>query len=322
MDLYGILNLSCNATKLDIKKSHYLLTKTLTHKITEKERLTVKTINYAFEILFNQKEKYDNLSFEQKVDFNIFINLEITNPLIIKYLIPNYLDYQSILKDKNNCNQILENLTNVLEQSSILQVFNYFIDKNILDQYTCHRNNLPNFLSTTVNEKKQIINEFKCDFFKPPVLNRETICLNLKIDIKDVYDNKMKTLKVKRKIDDIEEILNLKFSLLKPFIVFQGWGDINDNSFGDIIISLEYINDNMVIDGYDIIYTYVTTVENLLRQNYRIDYFGKKITIKDFNPLNNEMKYIFENKGILINPDINKKRGDLIIKFNVDNSKI
>lgn len=323
-DLYNILELSSNASLIDIKRNFKRLA--LKFHPDKNKQSSNSTINYnekfnqiriAYEILSNneKKLKYDNMNSNKKQNFidTLFQFLKkITDPQII----------HNIMLRPNIMNDIKNGDINVIAQNLIQTILNNIdlnIDINKLEEVFIHTPNKnisdTNILSTS---------EF----------NTLNIIGNITIDIEDVYFNRLKEIIIKRKIynNQIIEYETNKYNipLYDNKVIISGAGDkiidkLNEE-IGNVILNIKYkSNDNIIKDNYNIIYNDTITLYELFYGfNKNIIYFKNNINLCSENPLS-EFKFngeylsiIIKDKGI---PYKNNNRGNLIINLYVDKSE-
>ena len=108
--------------------------------------------------------------------------------------------------------------------------------------------------------------------------------------------------------------------ILKNYVVFSGYGDINEKeNHGDLIIKIDKQNQNnyYIIDNYHLLLIKdISLYEYIYGFDFNIKYFDSKIDMGFLKLLNNKLRYQIKNKGLPYDYDSNI-RGELIIQFNI-----
>ena len=321
-DLYNILELSNEATLIDIKKNFKKLA--LKYHPDKNKNKNNQKINYnekfnqiriAYEILSNhdKKSKYDKMNQHKKQNFidTLFQFLKkITDPQIIH----NIMLRPDIMNDikVGDINIIAQNLIH-----KILDNIDLNIDMKELEEVFIHTPNKNNTSESNI--------------LSTPDYNTLNIFGKISINIEDVYHNNIKEITIKRKVYKQNEIINnetLKYNipLYDNKIIISEAGDkiINDKSnieIGNAILKLKYIcPSNILKDNYDIIFNHNMTMYELFYGfNKQITYFNTIIDICSGNPLSEYSfngEYIsisIKDKGLPYDQDNN--RGNLIINL-------
>ncbi len=82
------------------------------------------------------------------------------------------------------------------------------------------------------------------------------------------------------------------------------------------------MTDDIDIEDYDIIlYKTISLKELLYKSDMIIEFYGSSWTIKNFEPLKNNLELKIKNFGIPVSYN-NDDRGDIIVKFNVENDDL
>ena len=335
-DLYNILELNKDATLLDIKKNFKRLAllyhpdKNINNNYYNEK---FNQIKIAYEILSNKikKDKYDNLINSKKNHFCKIILLfikKITNIHLLNNLIKNKNIKNDIKngKLKSFYKKILNDIDNEIDISKI----NNLIDINITDN-TDYTDNTDNTNNTNDNNTD---NTNTCTLTKSSSYNSEginTLNINASIDVNlyDVYNNKINEIIVNKKIYKNNNIYyehNKYYIPLynKEIILSKSGHQITDNDIniiGDVLISINYINDNNIIkENNNLIYYDNISLNELFNGfNKNLKIYDNLINIKSLNPFKDYnfdgdyMTIVVNNKGFII--DDNTK-GDLIIKLN------
>ena len=278
MNLYDILNVSHNSTKSDIKKAyHKLIMQYHPDKIDNPDEETYKKfheIQTAYEILYNddKRKEYDDMSHEERMHVYDLIKQYFTD---IK---PQYLYiYNSILDFiySNKEDEFKEDINNF----NIKNIFNKFISKIQTE--------------AKIKHKKKFIE-----------INENPY--NLKITLKDRYNNSFKYIRIPEK--DSEYVI----SLFEPqFIIFDN-GD-------PIIINILY-EQNMefeIINKYDLFHIeYISLSQYIYGGKIKIQHVNDEILWLDFDCcLEKKPVFKIEGKGLINDKYI---RGDLYIYLKIE----
>ena len=304
MSLYKILELPPPLEKYssinDIKKNYRKLA--LIHhpdknSNTEYSKNNFQKINAAYNILSDEKEreKYDKLNLNEQNNFNLIIEKFIKkmyDSKFCKHFYSSEKELESDLKALNNF-EILDSISSKLKNLNINQLLNKFIDKNINKEYS---NNLY-YDSPNTDSETHCLNISQCKMFNdiPDIYknNKNNINLNLKITIKNIINDELKKINVKRKINNYDDnncifdTFKFIFPLKSKFIIFPEYGDgDNNNSYnnGHLIIQL-LLPETYIWNNYNIFYLIkVNLYEFIYGTEY---YFNKdKYEISPFNETN------------------------------------
>ena len=110
--------------------------------------------------------------------------------------------------------------------------------------------------------------------------NKLDIKLILNLTLNDLIEQNKRKIKIKRRFEDEEYIANYVFNLNKPYIVFNGGGDMDDGEYGNLIIQLclpknFFWKENLIIYEYSIsLYQMVYGLDVILdlAENKTIEY--------------------------------------------------
>jgi len=313
-DLYSLLELSNDATLIDIKKNFKRLAlkyhpdKNKNKNINLNEKFN--QIRIAYDILSNtdKKIKYDNMTQFNKHNF-IDILFQFLKKITDKHIIQNILLRPDIMKD------IKHGDVNIIA-TNLIQTILHNIDLNIniekLEEVFIHTPNKNNTSESNILSTSDY--------------NTLNIFTNININLEDVYNNKLKEIIIKRKIYKQNEIISyetLKYNipLYDNKIIISNAGDKSEVDVGNVILKLKYIcPDTMLKNNYDIIINNnITIIELFFGFNKEINYFNTIIKLCSDNPLK---EYLFNGEYISINIknkglpyDHNNNRGNLIINL-------
>jgi len=254
MDLYQILNIQHNSDTSEIKKAYIKLAK-LHHPDKNKSKNNIKfqEINYAYNILINKetRDKYNLMNTNTKSKFYTFIN-EIINSNVTN-------DFLNTFKINIHKNYIL-NVNEYLEKFNLNELLLLFT-KNIKPT----KINMDNIIcsDTDINEWDESTAEY---YDELPIIyqkyNQLNINLELNIQLKDITHNKLRQIKLKRHINNKENIYSFIFKTDKKYIVYYEGGDINNN-MGHLIIKLN-LPETYIWENQNIYYKHKITLYNYI----------------------------------------------------------
>lgn len=303
MSLYEVLEIKKNASLLEIKTAYKKLAK-IYHPDKNKEDTTeeFRKINYAYEILSDDtsRKKYNIMNNLDQNNFEKFLNKIFKQNLKI-----NELKSLGIDLSKSDF-EYLE--TNFIELISKLNLY------ELIKLYTS--NEFPKFdndLSSIICSDSDI-DKWKEDqaeyYYQLPIIykkyNNKDIKLELDIKLNDLTENRKRKIKINRKINNISTDTTFIFNIEKPYVIFQGGGDI-DEDIGNLIIHMKLPESFEWKENF-IIYNYPMSLYDIVYgMELDINLGFKKINIKSWTPSRDGYEIIFSNINLL-----NHK---LIIKF-------
>lgn len=292
MDLYEILEINSNASKVDIKKAYIRLAK-IYHPDKNNDpdaKDKFQKIQTAYDILMNDtsRQEYQKLN---PVDKNNLV--EIIEKIIKDNLDINQLKKYGIKLDKSDITYLQNNF------------FNYFHDVNILDllelfkKGTIYKKDFNSVVNCSESECNTF-DEYSCNYYyNLPLffnnLNSNDINMSFNININDIISKNKKQIIIKRKKDNNDFIkTEFTFNLDKPYIVFFGGGDSNENNeFGNLIIKLCLPNNLYWDDKLIVVEENISLYEMIYGLDISLD-IGTKIPI-------NITKWVPSRDGLLIN---------------------
>jgi hypothetical protein len=140
-------------------------------------------------------------------------------------------------------------------------------------------------------------------------LNKLDIRINRNISLHELIKSEKIKLRIKRQLEDETHQTDFIFSVDRPYIVFNGGGDMDDGDYGNLIIQLVlppnfYWKENMIIYDYNIsVYQMIYGLDIVLN-------VGKMIEYKQWVP---------SRDGLLINVDkITIKNNAFVIKLTLN----
>ena len=238
MSLYDILEIKPNATKLEIKKAYFRLAK-LYHpdkNTNDDSTEKFKNIQSAYEILINDTSRleYQRLNQTDRVNFKQLFNKILNNNLDIG----DFMKY-SMNINKSDLDYIKNNFINFFKNLNI---------KELLDLYTNGKLKKKRFTEpTNCSDTDEVLyDEHSAEYYyslpiSMQTINKLDINISLNINLGDIISNKRK-ISIKRKIEDSYESCTFIFNLTKPYVIFYGAGDYNDDMYGNLIIKLNLSN--------------------------------------------------------------------------------
>ena len=300
MDLYEILSLKQNASIEDIKKAYKRLA-----KIHHPDKPTGNTeqfqkINYAYNILINDttRLKYNEMKKPTKNKFTNFL--------------------EDFFNKQNNIKQFLK--LNEIDLKNIMENIECYDFNDILGLFNRHI--IPTKKNTTIDcsdTETPYWDEISAEYYsinnlpiKYHIYNENNIKLSLKCDLKEIENNNVRKIKIKRKQDDEFIETSFYFKCSHPIIVFNNGGDHN----GHLIINLS-LPENYTWSEFNIYYNIdITLYQYIYGIDINLFKINNYIPYKDGNIIN--MKYIndymFSIKlNIIYNDTIENKEKLLLI---------
>jgi DnaJ-class molecular chaperone len=293
-DLYEVLHIKPTASESEIKKAYYNLSKKYHPDKNPDSNANQKfqEINSAYNLLMDEKirRKYIEMNHEQKSKFQTILENIFSNNFKIDEL--KNLGFTFTKKDweylEKNYNKIIDGL-NFKELFELLT-------KGIIPEKKDFTNNLCS--DSDVNCWDELQAEYYYDL---PIcyqkINKIDIRLNLNLTLTDLIEQNKRKIKVKRNMEDEPLTTNYIFKLDKPFIVFNGGGDMDNGDYGNLIIQLVlpknfYWKENLIFYEYPI-----TLYKMVYGLDIEID-LGNKLS--ESNILIEYKNYVPSRDGFLI----------------------
>ena len=305
MSLYKILELEPNASLGDIKKSYRKLARKYHPDKTKLDNHDkFLKINYAYEILSDDKtrKEYHRMNNLDQSKFESLLNKIFNNNLKI-----NELKTFGINISDEDFKYLDSNFYNLISRFNITELVNFFINGSIPK----NKSNIYNLCSDS--EVDLWNNEQSEHYYKLPLIyssySKNDIKLELDVSLEDILENKKRKIKLSRKINDEEIKTTFIFNIDKPYIIFSGGGDINDD-IGNLIIKLNLPfgldwEDNKIIINHE-----MNLYEMIYGMDININLGFKEIRINSWTPVRDGYKIDLE--------DIKIGNHYLQIKFNLN----
>ena len=318
MSLYEILELKPNASILDIKKSYRKLAKRYhPDKSGYDSNDHFQKINYAYEILSDDKSRKEYHSMNN-LDQHKFENL--ISKILNKNININDLKNFGISFDENQLEYIGENLKEFLDKLNFNDIMNLFIYGK-LPKFNEDSFNLCSDSEIDVWDENQAIYYYKLPM-KFSQFNKNNIKLDLDITIQDLFEQKKRKIKLNRNINNSNYITTFIFDIKKPYIIFNGGGDIDDE-IGNLIIKLNLPDGFTWSENLIVLNHPMNLYEMIYGMNVNIDLGFKKIDIKSWTPSRdgylivlNDVKILNENLAIKFNLNYNHSEEKELILLN------
>ena len=282
MDLFEILELKPNASEIEIKKAYHRLAKKYHPDKCSFADATDKfqKIQSAYEILNNDetRKEYQKMTFDDKINFANILEKAINNNLNFDQL-KNY----GINFKKSDLDYLQNNFINFFKSINVGELLRFF-KKGVVPQKDFH-----NQLDCSESEYDTFNEDYADYFYDLPIsiqkINKLDIRLDLGINLGDIINNNKKKIKLKRNINGENVITNFIFNLSLPYVVFNGAGDCNDTTFGNLIIKLNLPNNLCWRENIIIIEQHMSLYEMI----YGLDIIlnlgeDKKINIQNWVP--------------------------------------
>ncbi len=307
MSLYTTLNIQPNANLLQIRKSYLNLAKKYhpdkCNEIDAKNKF--EEINYAYNILINEKIKneYNKMNNIDKSKFHTYLENIFNDNLKINEL--KHFGISITEKDFSYISSKLMTFINKFNMFELIKLFtNNIIPKKKNDSVLCSDSDTNLWDEETAEYYK--INKLPIIYQK---YNKNNICLSLDLSIDDFIYNRLRKIKISRKILSNETVTTFKFYTKYPFIIFNEGGDIDNKNNGNLIIKLNLPSnyswgDNIIYYNYNISlyqYIYGVNLNSIILKD-------KIIEIKNCIP---------HRDGNLMFIDFKTNEYDFVVKFNL-----
>jgi DnaJ-class molecular chaperone len=307
MSLYDVLEIKPTASEQEIKKAYYSLSKKYHPDKCKDENATQKfqEVNSAYQILSDEKlrRNYIQMNTEEKSKFQTVLEKIFSNKLKI-----NELKDLGINFTKKDWDTIEKNLMGVINSLNFKELFDFLTkgkvpvkkDSNIL----CS--------DSDINCWDETQAEYYFDLpLNYQIPNKIDIKLNLNFELNDLIIQNKRKIKVKRQFEDESMVTNYIFNIKTPYVVFPGGGDMDDGTYGNLIIQLNlpknfYWRENLIVYDYHItLYQMVYGLDIMLDLDR-----DSKIEYKNYVP---------SRDGFLINVDkLNIKNQYFAIKLSLE----
>jgi len=254
MDLYKILEINTNASNSEIKQAYIKLAK-LYHPDKNKSvdaHDKFIQIHYAYEILFNNKIKKEYIEMNNN-DKNNFFEL-------LKKIMNNKLELNDFQKYFCKLNQydfdyIKSNFNDIIQKINIIELIELFKNGIILKK---------NVLIYSESETEMNNENY---YYNLPIYLQKINNLDIKIDLNiefiDIINNNKRKIKIKRTVNNKIIISSFMFNLSHPYIVFNNYGDIDKDNYGNLIIKL-ILPQNYYWDNDILFFDYPITLYQLI----------------------------------------------------------
>lgn len=239
MDLFEILEIKSNASEIEIKKAYHRLAKKYHPDKCCSADATDKfqKIQSAYEILSNDetRKEYQKMTFDEKISFVDILEKAICNNLNFDQLKKYGINFE-----KSDLEYLQNNFMNFFKSINVGELLGFF-KKGLVPKKDYHNQ------VDCSDSDCDIINENYADYFYDlPIaiqkINKLDIRLELAIKLGDIINNNKKKIKLKRNINGKNMITNFVFNLSLPYVVFNGAGDCDGESSGNLIIKLNLPN--------------------------------------------------------------------------------
>lgn len=280
MDLYKILEIKPNASKVEIKKAYMRLAK-LYHPDKNNSKDAVEKfqrIQSAYEILFNDntRQEYLQMNTNERINF-----VDILEKVIEEKI--NLDEFKYINLDKSDFDYIKKNFFNFFRAINVEELLQLF-RKGIVP-----KKNFTNIVNCSESDNDIFDETIAEYYYQLPIsiqkVNKLDIKIDLQIKLGDIAINNKRKIKIKRKINEQNETSTFVFNLVSPYVVFIGAGDSQDDEYGNLIIKLNLPN-NLYWDDKIILIEQPMTLYEMI---YGLDIYldigeNKNISIQNWVP--------------------------------------
>ena len=307
MSLYDILEIKPTASEQDIKKAYYNLSKKYHPDKCKDPNATQKfqEVNSAYQILSdeNLRRNYIQMNTEQKSKFQIILEKIFSNNLKI-----NELKDLGISFNKKDWLTLEKNLMGLINSLNFKELFDFLTKGKVPIKKESNIICSDSDINCWDETQAEYYFDLPINYQKP---NKTDIKLTLNFSLNDLIEQNKRKIKIKRNFEDEENITNYIFNLRTPYVVFNGGGDMDDGSYGNLIIQLNlpknfYWRENLII------YDYHITLYQMV--------YGLDITLELDKDSKIEYKnYVPSRDGFLINVDkLNIKNQYFAIKLSLN----
>ena len=302
MDLYKILELDSNCNDIQIKKSYFRLAKKYHPDKNNDNVNKFHSIKYAYNILSNKESKknYDSMNITKKNEFQDFLSKLFNSNLKL-----NELKNFGFTFDQNDFNYIKARFESLFDNYNFYDVFNLFNNKVTKKEdfgYICSDSEINNW----DDESAQYYSENNLPI-KYQRYNDNNITLNLNINLNDILENNIRTIKIKRKINDKIKKNSFDFYPKNDYVIFEEGGDIDEYNIGNLIIKLNLPKNYIRSDNNIYIIKDISLYEFIYQNKFCVDIKDNEF-IFNTSPMNDCMLY----KINIINDNYN-----IFVKFNL-----
>ena len=308
MSLYNILEIKPTASEQEIKKAYYNLSKKYHPDKCKDENATRKfqEINSAYQILIddNLRRNYIQMNQEEKTKFQTVLEKIFANNLKINELKEMGIDFT-----KTDWNYIEKNFMGIINSFNFKELFNFLTKgkvpvKKKETNIACSDSEI----NCWDENQAEYYFDLPINYQKP---NKLDIKLNLNFELNDLIIQNKRKIKVKRQYEDEIVTTTYIFNIKTPYVVFCDGGDMDDGSYGNLIIQLNlpnnfYWRENLIFYDYHItLYQMVYGLDIILNLDKE-----SKIEYKNYVP---------SRDGFLINVDkLNIKNQYFAIKLSLE----
>jgi DnaJ-class molecular chaperone len=273
MSLYKILDISPTSTLDEIKKAyHKQILKFHPDKNPNPDaRERFEEVTMAYNILKDEKSRTEYAKLDSEKENHFWLLLQGWIRKISTG------DLGILFENKNYDN--LNFLLSQMENFSLTQILSWFNQPQNIPTNNTYLDSITH--SESWNDENGIyLDELPLKFLEE---NELDIKLILKININDILENKLRKIKINRKVNNKNITSNFTISCLKPYIVFSNGGDWGNKKKGDLIISLEIEDWNWCYDGI-YLEKNISVYQMIYGVNLEILLGKETLTIRDWIP--------------------------------------
>lgn len=302
MDLYKILELDSNCTEIEIKKSYFKLAKKYHPDKNNDNVNKFHSIKYAYNILSNKESRknYDSMNITKKNEFQDFLSKLFNSDLKL-----NELKNFGFTFDQNDFNYVKARFESLFDNYNFHDIFGLFNNKVTKKDdfgFICSDSEINNW----DDDSAQYYGEFNLPI-KYQRYNDNNITLSRDINLNDILENNIRTIKIKRKINGKLKKNSFDFYPKNNYVIFEEGGDIDEYNIGNLIIKLNLPKNYIQSDNNIYIIKDISLYEFIYQNKFCVDINDNEF-IFNTSPMNDGMLY----KINIINDNYN-----IFIKFNL-----